>query len=165
MAQIPQMVLESQGDDVVDSNVPRSEDDPPKMESASECDYAHQELSCTIIGACMRVHRTMGPGFPESVYQAAVQLELTKSGIKVIREHCYSVEYLGTLVGRFRVDFVVEGAIICEFKAVESLIDQHKAQLLSYLKASGLELGLLINFGHTSLQYKRIINTRANKNP
>ena len=144
---------------------PTSEHAPSQQGPQSGPEYAYQDLSYAIIGACMRVHRALGPGFPESVYQAAVQVELTRLGLHVIREHCYTVEYLDVVVGKFRADFVVQDTIICEFKAVEWLIDRHSAQLLSYLEASGLELGLLINFGHTSLQYKRVVNNYGRKRP
>jgi GxxExxY protein len=117
-----------------------------------------QELTHAIIGAAMRVHSGIGPGLPEPVYRRALMIELRKRGLAGERERQYDVFYEGESVGQFRADVVVNEAVICELKAVECLSKDHEAQLLSYLKASGLRVGMLLNFGRARLEQKRMVN-------
>ena len=117
----------------------------------------YKELSYAIIGAAMEVHRILGPGFLESVYQAALAHEFTLRGIPFEQFRRLPVMYKGNLVGDYIADFVVNNQIIVEIKAVSSLNEAHKAQALNYLAATGFRLALLINFGAESLQRKRVV--------
>src|SRR5438105_1483870 len=108
-----------------------------------------------IIGCAMRVHRTLGPGFLESVYQNALLHELGKTGLRAEKEKRIQVFYDDVLVGDFDVDIVVEGRILIENKAVRALVPAHEVQLVNYLTATRLDVGLLLNFGGASLEYKR----------
>ncbi|QQL46405.1 GxxExxY protein [Sulfuriroseicoccus oceanibius] len=103
----------------------------------------------------MKVHRTLGPGFLESVYSNALCHELRTSGIQSIQEDAISVVYDGIVVGEFKADLLVENRIIVELKAIETLHPAHEVQLVNYLTATNIEVGLLINFGSSSLQFKR----------
>ena len=115
------------------------------------------ELTEVIIGAAIQVHRVIGPGFKESVYQNALALELRKRTLEVETEHLLILEYDGIEIGRHRLDMVVNGTIVVENKRVESFHDRHFAQLRSYLKAAGLKHGLLLNFDNAKLEVKRVI--------
>jgi GxxExxY protein len=117
----------------------------------------YKELSYTIVGAAMEVHRILGPGFLESVYQAALAHEFTLRGIPFEQFRRLPVMYKGILVGDYIADFVVNNQIIVEIKAVSSLNDAHEAQALNYLAATGFRLALLLNFGAESLQRKRVV--------
>jgi GxxExxY protein len=99
-----------------------------------------------VIGCAIEVHRTLGPGFHESIYEKALCLELERRGIRFLRQVPIAVAYKGDLVGELRLDLMVEDAIIVEVKAVERFDPIHSAQLASYLKATGRRVGLLINF-------------------
>ena len=117
----------------------------------------YEELSGTIIGAAMEVHKLLGPGFLESAYGRALALELTGRQIPFERQVPIAVMYKQAQVGEYRADFLVDGKIILEIKATTALIAEHQAQALHYLTATGLRLALLINFGAESLQFKRMI--------
>ena len=112
-----------------------------------------------IIGAALEVHRVLGPGFLESVYENALAVELTARQVPFVRQVSLPVTYKGTKVGRARVDFIVAETVIVELKAVDSLTGIHTAQGISYLKASGLRLALLINFNVQRLEngMKRVV--------
>ena len=116
-----------------------------------------KELSYAIVGAAMEVHRTLGSAFLESVYEAALALELAKRGIAFERQKHLPVFYLDEQVGEFRADLIVDDKIILELKAVKALNEIHEAQAHNYLAASGLKLAILINFGSPSLEFKRIV--------
>jgi GxxExxY protein len=116
-----------------------------------------KELSYVIIGAAMEVHRILGPGFLEAVYETALAHELTLRGIRFEAQKRLPVYYKGQLVGDYVADFVVEDQIILEIKAVSALTAAHEAQAHNYLTATGLRLAILLNFGATSLQQKRIV--------
>jgi GxxExxY protein len=118
--------------------------------------YPLSELTGRIIGCAMEVHRIMGNGFQEVVYQRCLSIEMATQGISFSREHEMELLYKGNSVGTRRVDFLVEGEIMVELKAVSHLEDVHLAQAINYLEAYGLNIGLLINFGNTSLQFKRV---------
>ncbi len=117
----------------------------------------HKELSHAIVGAAMEVHRTLGPGFLESVYQAALAHEFTLRNIRFEQFKRLPVTYKGVLVGDYVADFLVEDEVIVEIKAVSALQAAHEAQCVNYLAATGLHLAILINFGAKSLQYKRLV--------
>lgn len=118
----------------------------------------YKELSYKIIQAVYEVHSILGTGFPESVYENAVCKELKSRSIKYERQKPIEILYKDDKVGDYRLDLLVEDKIILEIKAVSELNDVFKAQLYSYLKATGLRLGILINFGSAKLEYKRIVN-------
>lgn len=113
--------------------------------------------SFNLIGAAMEVHKQIGCGFTEPIYQEAFEEELRLRGIPFEREKVINVTYKGKVLSKnFRPDFVCYDKIIVELKAVDGFTDEHIAQTYNYLKASGYELGILINFGTKSLEYKRI---------
>ncbi|WP_448382798.1 GxxExxY protein [Desulfosoma sp.] len=122
-----------------------------------ETDLLYKELSYAVIGAAMEVHRILGPGFLEAVYQAALTHELTLRHIGFEPFKRLPVYYKGVLVGDYEADFVVEGRIILEIKAVSTLHPKHQAQALNYLKATGFRLAILLNFGADSLQHQRVV--------
>ena len=122
-------------------------------------DLLYREKSYKIIGAAMDVHNTLGPGFTEYVYQDAMERELIMRNIPYEREKRMAVVYKGaTLAHDFIADFVCYGNIIVELKAVKELCNEHRAQVINYLKVSCMRLGLLINFGETSLKYERLLD-------
>jgi GxxExxY protein len=102
----------------------------------------------------MKVHATLGPGFLEEVYKNALLLELGKAGMDCEKEVPLDVVYDGVCVGRYQADIVVEKRLILELKSVAALVAKHEAQLVNYLSATGLDDGLLLNFGAPSLQFK-----------
>ena len=118
------------------------------------------DITEKIIGCAMKVHRELGSGFQEYIYQRALEIELKKALIKYIREYEMPIYYQGEKIGMRIVDFFVDEKIMVELKAVTDLDDVHLAQGLNYLEASGLEVGLLINFGARSLQFKRLHNRK-----
>jgi GxxExxY protein len=118
----------------------------------------YKEESFAIVGAAMEVHREMGFGFFELIYQEALEVEFALKKIPNVREGELKVSYKGHLLDkRYKVDFLCYEKIIVETKAVAHLLPEHEAQVLNYLKASGLKLGLLINFGAPSLEHRRIV--------
>ncbi len=125
-------------------------------------EFPHSETTGKFIGAAQQVHRNLGPGFEEVIYQRALALELPSHGLEFEREVWIDVHYRGKRVGRKRVDFLV-GEVMVEVKAKRTLEDVDVVQALSYLRASGFQVGLLLNFGAKSLEIKRLINSRAEK--
>ncbi|QOJ28217.1 MAG: GxxExxY protein [Ignavibacteriales bacterium] len=118
----------------------------------------YKEESYLIIGKCFEVHRSLGCGFLEAVYKDALQHEFYTAGIEFKREREYKIYYKDQLLAHsYFADFVVMDKIILEVKAISALTDQHIAQTLNYLAASGNKLGILVNFGEASLRYKRIV--------
>ena len=118
----------------------------------------YQDLTYKIIGCAMEVHKHLGNGFQEVVYQRALAIEMRMQGIEFSREHEMKLSYKGYDIGTRRVDFFVERKIMVEIKALIHLEDVHLAQAMNYLEAYNLEIGLLINFGAKSLQHKRVHN-------
>ena len=118
-----------------------------------------QELTGKIIGCAMKVHSTLGPGFLESVYQRALAHELTKSGLRVECERLINVFYDGIEVGDFSADMLVEDKVMLELKANQLLVADNEVQLVNYLTATGVEVGLLLNFGAERLEFKRKTRT------
>ena len=124
------------------------------MKSVSKSKMKYQELTENIIKAAYTVHNTLGYGFLEKVYQNALVIELAKRGIKADSEKPIKVFYEGQIVGDYVCDLIVDDKVILELKAVKELNDIHEVQLVNYLKATGVEVGLLINFG-PSVKIKR----------
>lgn len=121
----------------------------------------HDEIARQVIGAAIEVHKELGPGFLESVYEHAMEAEFELRGMIFRRQHVIGVEYKGLPVGEGKLDFLVQDAVVVELKAVEALAPVHTAQVISYLKATKLQLGLLINFNVPLLKagIKRIVLT------
>jgi len=118
-------------------------------------DSKQYDLCGQVIGAAMKVHSILGPGFLESVYQNALVLELQKSGFKVDARRSITVHYDGQVVGVFTADLLVNDLLILELKANQLLAKPHEVQLVNYLVATGIDEGLLLNFGTQRLEYKR----------
>lgn len=115
----------------------------------------HEGLTQKIIGCAMTVHNTLGSGFLESVYQNALAYEMRKAGLEVECEKKIQVLYNNVIVGDFSADMLVQNLVLIENKAVQAIIPAHEVQLVNYLMATGIEIGLLLNFGATRLEYKR----------
>ena len=126
-------------------------------------EFKYSELTGRIIGAAMEVHGTLGNGFQEVVYQRAFSIEMNMRNIDHVREMEMPLNYKGHDIGTRRVDFFVEGKVMVEIKALIQLEDVHLAQAINYLEAYGMEIGLLINFGSRSLQFKRVMKPSASK--
>jgi GxxExxY protein len=120
--------------------------------------YLHHDLTETVIKGFFRVYNTLGFGFLEKVYEKALFIELTRMGLNVARQHRVTVYYDGHEVGDYFADLVVEHQLIIEIKAAECLREEHECQLINYLKATDIEVGLLFNFGKKP-QFKRKIFT------
>ena len=122
-------------------------------------EYKHAEITGKIIGCAMQVHSFLGNGFQEVIYQKALALELDKAGLNFKRELAVPIFYKDNLkpIGTRRVYFLVEDKVLIELKALIALDDLHLNQILNYLKAYKIEIGLLINFGEKSLNFKRLI--------
>ena len=120
----------------------------------------YQDLTEKIIGCAMRVHNTLGNGFQEVIYQRCLAIEMQNSGLGFEREMEMPIYYNSIDVGSRRVDFFVEGCIMVELKALINLEDVHLAQAMNYVEAYKAEVGLLINFGARSLQFKRVHNNK-----
>jgi len=124
----------------------------------------HEELTHKIIGCAMKVHSTLGSGFQEVIYQRALDIEMSKQNLAFAREMDMTIFYEGFDIGTRRVDFFVENKIMVELKAVSMLSDAHLAQAINYLEAYNMPIGLLINFGSKSMEYKRVYNTKHTDN-
>ena len=122
--------------------------------------YKYSDLTSKIIGCAMNVHKVLGNGFQEVIYQRALAIEMSLAGISFSREFEMPIFYRNQQIGTRRVDFLVEGIISVELKATIKLEDVHFAQAINYLEAYNLEIGLLINFGETSLNFKRLTNKK-----
>jgi GxxExxY protein len=121
----------------------------------------HADTTSAVLGAAFRVYNLLGPGFVESVYAKALAVELTRRGVPFSREVPTTVFYDGVEVGRFIADFIVDGRVLVELKAVESMNEAHGRQVVNYLHATGLEVGLLINFGAARPQVRRFVGRSA----
>lgn len=119
-----------------------------------------EELTHKIIGCAMKVHSFLGSGFQEVIYQRAMEIEMKNQQLGFSREHEMPIYYEGTNIGTRRVDFFVEEKIMVELKAVATLNELHLAQAMNYLEAYNLPVGLLLNFGAKSLEFKRVYNTK-----
>lgn len=119
--------------------------------------YLYSDITDKVIGAASKVHKELGPGLVEKLYQRALKIELSKKGVNAEREKRINMRYNGVNIGFDKVDFDVENKVLVEIKAVSELSEIHRAQMISYLKSSGRRVGLLINFGRIRLELKRII--------
>ncbi|HWE95957.1 MAG TPA: GxxExxY protein [Tepidisphaeraceae bacterium] len=128
--------------------MPYEDEDPPYAEP----DPVMDALTWAVIGAAMEVHRRLGPGLDEGLYEGALCIELTARKIPFARQVVISVGYKGQIIGDKRLDLIIDGCLIVELKAVEQIAPVHKAQLLTYLKITGLKLGLLLNFNVPALK-------------
>ena len=115
------------------------------------------ELTQKILGAAFKVQNTLGAGFLEKVYENALSFGLRNLGLSIESQKTFPVRYEGTVVGEYQADLVVSAKVVVECKAVSNLDVVHEAQLMNYLKASGLRVGLLINFARPKLQYRRLV--------
>ncbi len=122
--------------------------------------YKYSKLTEAIIACAMEVHKILGNGFQEVIYQRALEMEMTLRGINFSREHEMPIYYKDKHIGTRRVDFLVENVVSVELKAVINLENVHLAQAINYLEAYNLEIGLLINFGAKSLMFKRLTNSK-----
>jgi GxxExxY protein len=122
--------------------------------------YKHSELTAKIIGCAMEVHKSLGNGFQEVIYQRALAYEMELQGLHFAREYEMPVFYKDKQVGTRRVDFLVGNVVSVELKALIKLEDVHLAQAINYLEAYNLEVGLLLNFGAKSLEFKRVQNKK-----
>ncbi|MDI6761745.1 MAG: GxxExxY protein [Thermodesulfobacteriota bacterium] len=121
-------------------------------------EFLYGDLTNKIIELAIKVHKKLGPGFIEKIYEKALSHELNKEGIKYEKQKSIRVKYDEILLGDQRVDMIIEDKIIVELKAVSELNDIHQAQMLSYLKAADKKVGLILNFGKPKLEIKRVIN-------
>ncbi len=123
------------------------------------------EITQRVIGCCYKVHKTLGAGFLEKVYENALMIELEKAGLRAVQQNPIKVRYHDCLVGEYFADLLVEERVICELKANEALSKIHEVQLVNYLAGTGLDVGLLINFGRSVSVRKKFREYRAsNKN-
>jgi GxxExxY protein len=123
------------------------------------------DLAGRVIGCAMQVHRILGPGFLENVYKNALCVELKMAGMAFSIEQPINVMYRGVEVGAYFADVFVEDQLIIELKAVEKIVIAHEVQLVNYLTATGVDIGVLLNFGGKSLDYKRKLRTLRNNAP
>ncbi|MEA3286076.1 MAG: GxxExxY protein [Candidatus Marinimicrobia bacterium] len=117
----------------------------------------HEDLTYKIIGCAFEVHKELGPGFLESAYEAAMKIELKADNLEVISQKQFPLIYKGVKIKDFFCDLVVEDKVIVELKAISRITDIERAQLLNYLKVTGIKVGLIINFGQTSLKHVRMV--------
>ncbi len=129
----------------------------------AETDLLHHELTREIIGAAMEVHGNLGHGFLESVYEEALAIEFDLRNIGYERQKEIKVVYKGRTAKEFVCDFLVKGKVLVELKALSAITGSEEAQVLNYLKGTGVEVGLLLNFGQSSLKSKRLVLQRKRK--
>ena len=123
-------------------------------------EYKHSELTGKVIGCAFEVHKVLENGFQEVIYQRALSIELEECGLGFSREFDMPIFFKGRHIGSRRVDFLIEDSVSVELKAINALTDDHLAQAINYLEAYNLEVGMLINFGSSSLQFKRLLNKK-----
>ena len=123
----------------------------------------HEMITRTVIGCAFEVINELGAGFLESVYEKAMLLALRQKGVSVLSQHPVKVIFRGECVGEFYADIFIEGKVIVELKAVKAIAPEHQAQVINYLNATGIEVGLLINFGNPRLEYKRFTRSKDYK--
>jgi len=128
-------------------------------ENVPEALYQEKELTATIIGCAYKVYKKLGFGFLESVYENALIIEMTKAGLKSESQKAIDVYYDSQIVGHFIADIFVEGKVIVELKSVTTLSKGHEVQLVNYLTATGINIGLLINFGEEKVEVHRKIKS------
>jgi GxxExxY protein len=124
-------------------------------------EIVEKDLSFKIMKAAFEVHNQLGPGFLESLYEQAMAIELKSQGMDVVHQKHVVVRYKGQVIGEHILDAVINKMVILEYKAVSELAPIHEQQALSYLKATGLPLAIVINFGTTRVQFSRVVNTKG----
>ena len=129
-------------------------------QNGQEKNLLHEELTREIIGCAFEVINELGSGFLESVYEKALLVALRQKALSAAAQHPIKVMFRNVCVGEFYADLLVEEKVIVELKAVKALVPEHHAQTINYLNATGIEVGLLINFGHSKLEYRRFTRTR-----
>jgi len=127
------------------------------MNTDTKPELIEKDLTDKIIGACMEVSNELGTGFLESVYEKALVIALTARGLKVQAQAPLEVRFRGHLVGEFYADILVEGRVVVEVKAAKALNAEHEAQLINYLRATGIKVGLWVNFGRPRVEWKRLV--------
>ena len=120
----------------------------------------HEAITKSVIGCAFEVVNELGAGFLESVYEKALLLALRQKGLSAIPQHAVKVMFRGECVGDFYADIFVDGKVLVELKAVKAIAPEHQAQIINYLNATGIEVGLLINFGNPKLEYKRFTRNK-----
>jgi len=128
-----------------------------EVDPAEDKPFLYKETTEKIIGAAFEVHRELGYGFLERVYQRALQVELLRKGVPTEIERRIQVQYKGDAVGDYAADLIVDGVVAVELKVAPQYDKRDEAQLLNELKATGLKVGLLINFGRSKVEYKRLV--------
>jgi GxxExxY protein len=126
------------------------------MQDEQDSKEKRNEITGKILGISFQVLNELGAGFLEHVYEGALALALRSEGLKVDAQVSLDVRFRGEIVGKYVADLIVEDVILCELKTVKALIPEHQAQVINYLKATGLRTGLLLNFGRPTLEYKRL---------
>ena len=124
----------------------------------------HQELTKKIIGCAYRVYNQLGSGFLESVYEKCMLIELKKLGLNTLSQQPVAVYYEGEIVGNFFTDLIVENIVIVELKSVQSIVKAHEVQLVNYLTATGINIGLIINFAESEVEVKRKVRNLKSLN-
>ena len=132
-------------------------------EHVQAAELKHETITRTVIGCAFEVINELGAGFLESVYEKAMLLALRQKGLSVLSQHPVKVMFRGECVGEFYADIFIEGKVIVELKAVKAIAPEHQAQIINYLNATGIEVGLLINFGNPRLEYKRFTRSKDYK--
>jgi GxxExxY protein len=131
------------------------------LQDGQDKETKHEEITKVVIGCAFEVSNDLGAGFLESVYEKALLLALRQSGLSATAQHSVKVMFRNECVGDFYADILVEGKVIVELKTVKAIAPEHQAQIINYLNATGIEVGLLINFANSKLEYKRF--TRSKK--
>jgi GxxExxY protein len=142
-------------------NLPKADLDSNGLWQMQTDKLLHKELTYKIIGILYKVHKNLGCGFTEKIYQRAIEIELNNENISYETEKEFEVNYNGHKIGRFRLDMVIDNKVILELKATERLPKIFREQLISQLKASPYEVGLLVNFGTPKLQYMRLVRSKS----
>ena len=129
-------------------------------QDGQDMELQYEEITKAVIGCAFEVINELGAGFLESVYEKALLLALRQKGLSVIAQHPVKVMFRSVCVGDFSADIFVEGKVIVELKAVKAIAPEHQAQIINYLNATGIAVGLLINFGNPKLEYKRFTRNK-----
>jgi GxxExxY protein len=129
-------------------------------QDGQDMELKHEQITKSVIGCAFEVINELGAGFLESVYEKALLLTLRRKGLSAVSQYPVKVMFRGECVGDFYADIFVEEKVIVELKAVKTIAPEHEAQVINYLKATGIEVGLLINFGNPKLEYNRFTRTR-----
>ena len=138
-------------------------DNQDGQDTEVKTELKHEAITKAVIGCAFEVINELGAGFLESVYEKALLLALQQKGVVAISQQACKVMFRGECVGDFYADILVEGKVIVELKAVKAIAPEHQAQIINYLNATGIEVGLLINFGNPRLEYKRFTRSRDYK--